>query len=43
MQSLPPSAGHAPAEGALVSSLLDDLENLSDEEIDAQLARRNGS
>ncbi|MDP1792586.1 MAG: SDR family NAD(P)-dependent oxidoreductase [Acidimicrobiales bacterium] len=43
MPSLVAPVGHASTEGALVSSLLDDLENLTDEEIDAQLARRNGS
>ncbi|MGZ4770128.1 MAG: hypothetical protein ACXV8N_15785, partial [Ilumatobacteraceae bacterium] len=29
--------------GTLVSSLLDELENLSDDEIDISLARRSGS
>ena len=33
----------APISGALVTSLLDDMESLSDEEIEAQLARRGGS
>jgi hypothetical protein len=37
------SASSESIHGALVSSLLDDLENLSDDEIDAQLARRGGS
>jgi len=43
---MPPAAPFvdaAPAEGTMVSSLLDDLENLTDDEIDAQLARRSGS
>jgi hypothetical protein len=40
-----PVAAPSPArtDGALVASLIDDLERLSDEEIEAQLARRGGS
>lgn len=37
------SADRPTSDGALVSSLLDDLENLTDDEIDAQLARRSRS
>ncbi len=33
--------GRPPADAAMVTNLLDDLESLSDEEIDAQLARRS--
>jgi aryl carrier-like protein len=35
------AATRAAPSGALVASMLDDLENLSDEEIDAQIARRS--
>ena len=37
------SRGPSPADGMLVASMLDDLENLTDAEIDAQLARRSAT
>ncbi|MDO9173740.1 MAG: SDR family NAD(P)-dependent oxidoreductase, partial [Actinomycetota bacterium] len=43
MSSVAAPVDSAPGDGTLVSSLLDDLENLTDEEIDAQLARRSGA